>query len=104
MTGQGAGAARGGIDPRPGTAVVVAVTDTGMLVNHDPVVMLDLSVTVGEARRRTRSASARSSASCTSRGSTPGATLPVVVDAQDPYHVTIQWDETSGVSPTGVAG
>ena len=29
MTGQGVGGARGGIDPRPGTSVVVAATDTG---------------------------------------------------------------------------
>jgi hypothetical protein len=103
MTGHGAGVARGGIDPRPGTATVVAVTDTGMLVNHDPVVMLDLSVAVGDQDAyavRIRQIVGKLYVARLQ----PGATLPVVVDAQDPYHVTIQWNETSGVSPSGLAG
>jgi hypothetical protein len=103
MTGQGVGASRSGIDPRPGTAVVVAVTDTGMLVNSDPVVMLDLSVTVdgGDAYAvRIRQIVGKLHVARLQ----PGATLPVVVDAQDPYQVTIQWTETSGVSSTGLAG
>jgi hypothetical protein len=103
MTGQAAGVPRSGIDPRLGTAVVVAVTDTGMLVNFDPVVMLDLSVTVdgGEPYAvRIRQIVGKLYVARLA----PGATLPVAVDAQDPYQVTIQWTETSGVSPTGLAG
>jgi hypothetical protein len=103
MTGQGVGVARSGIDPRPGSATVVAVTDTGMLVNADPVVMLDLSVTVDEQDAyavRIRQIVGKLYVARLQ----PGATLPVVVDAQDPYQVTIQWTETSGVSPSGLAG
>jgi len=103
MTGQGAGVARSGIDPRPGTAEVVAVTDTGMLVNADPVVMLDLSVTVAAQDAyavRIRQIVGKLYVARLQ----PGATLPVVVDAQDPYQVTIQWNETSGMSPSGLAG
>jgi hypothetical protein len=103
MTGQGVGDARSGIDPRSGNAVVVAVTDTGMLVNSDPVVMLDLSVTVdgGDAYAvRIRQIVGKLYVARLQ----PGATLPVVVDAQDPYQVTIQWEATSGLSSTGLAG
>ena len=103
MTGQGAGVARSGIDPRPGTATVVAVTDTGMLVNADPVVMLDLSVTVdGHDAYAVRIRQIVGKLYVARLQ--PGATFPVVVDAQDPYQVTIQWTETSGVSPSGLAG
>jgi hypothetical protein len=103
MTGQGAGVARSGIDPRPGTATVVAVTDTGMLVNSDPVVMLDLSVTV-DSRDAYAVRIRQIVGKLYVARLQPGATLPVVVDAQDPYQVTIQWTETSGVSPSGLAG
>jgi hypothetical protein len=102
MTGQGVGAARSGIDPRSGTATVVAVTDTGMLVNFDPVVMIDLSVTVdGHDAYAVRLRQIVSKLYLARLA--PGATLPVSIDAQDPYQVTIQWNET-GVSPTGLAG
>jgi hypothetical protein len=103
MTGQGVGGARSGIDPRPGIAIIEAVTDTGMLVNFDPVVMLDLSVTVGGGEPyavRIRQIVGKLYVARL----VPGATLPVSVDAQDPYQVTIQWTQTSGVSSTGLAG
>jgi hypothetical protein len=103
MTGQGVGVARSGIDPRHGTATVVALTDTGMLVNADPVVMLDLSVTV-EGRDAYAVRIRQIVGKLYVARLRPGATLPVVVDAQDPYQVTIQWTETSGVSPSGLAG
>ena len=103
MTGKGVGGARSGIDPRPGTATVVAVTDTGMLVNFDPVVMLDLSVTV-DGRDAYAARIRQIVGKLNVARLVPGATFPVFVDAQDQYEVTIRWDATSGVGPPGAAG
>jgi len=102
MTGQGVGVARSGIDPRPGTATVVAVTDTGMMVNNDPVVMLDLSVTV-DGREPYAVRIRQIVGKLYVARLQPGADFPVVVDVQDPYQVTIQWNET-GVGSSGLAG
>lgn len=103
MTGQGVGGAHSGIDPRSGTATVVAVTDTGMLVNFDPVVMIDLSVTV-DGRDAYAVRLRQIVGKLNVARLVPGATLPVSVDTQDQYQVSIQWDETSGIRPTGLAG
>lgn len=94
LTGQTPGATRGGIDPFPGVATVVAVTDTGVQVHGDPVVLLDLAVVRPD--RAAYSVRIRQIVGAAHVGRLRvDEELPVLVDAQDPYHVTIRWDASA---------
>ncbi|HEX5631468.1 MAG TPA: DUF3592 domain-containing protein [Acidimicrobiia bacterium] len=75
---------------RPGTAKVVGIGDTGVTVNNDPVAKFTLDVTVGDAipyRVEIRQLVSR-----VAIGSfQPGATIPVLVDPDDPQQVAIDF-------------
>lgn len=75
---------------RPGTARVVAIGDTGVTVNNDPVARFTLDVTVGDAIPYR--AEIRQLVSRVAIGSfQPGATVPVLVDPDDPQQVVIDF-------------
>jgi hypothetical protein len=73
---------------RRGSATITAVRDTGMTVDDDPTVELDLSVTVEGASpyavTHTQTVSRIAVASFQ-----PGATVPVRVDPTDPHSLMI---------------
>lgn len=81
----------------PGRATVEAVSGTNMLVNGNPMVKLQLAINV----------SGRSPYSVSKRATvpplvamllTPGATVPVRVDPEDPDEMRIEWN---GLEPAG---
>ncbi len=73
---------------RSGSATVEAIRDTGMTVNDNPTVELDLLVTVdgGEAYRVTHRQVISRVAIASFQ---PGATLPVRVDPQEPASLIV---------------
>lgn len=75
---------------RPGTARVVGIGDTGVTVNNDPVAKFTLDVTVGDAipyRVEIRQLVSRVAIGAFQ----PGATVPVLVDPDDPQQVAIDF-------------
>jgi hypothetical protein len=83
----------------PGTATVVAVSDTGVTVNNDPVAALTLDVAVGDGvpyRVETRQLVSRMAVGALQ----PGTRLPVLVDPTDKNQVVIDF---SGGAVAGAA-
>jgi hypothetical protein len=88
---QGQASATGGAWPlpaMPGTAVINSVSDTGTTRDENPVLELDLTVTVpGREPYRVKHREAVSPA--TARALQPGTTKTVRVDVQDPQKLTL---------------
>jgi hypothetical protein len=82
-----------------GTARVVRVSDSNITVNNNPLVNLDLDVTVpGQQPFRTRK---RTVISRLSVGAlVPGGTIPVLADPANPRDIVLDWE--GGVSPSVV--
>jgi hypothetical protein len=75
----------------PGTATVVAVHDTGVVVSGAPIVTIDLEVTV-EGRPPYRPSHPTPFPPTGATSPVPGATLPVRVDPNDPNRILVEWD------------
>jgi len=83
---------------RPGTATVVAIGDTGITVNNDPVVAFTLDVTVDDApsyRVEIRQLMSRLMMGAVM----PDAQLSVLVDPSAPDRVAIDWSATPEEAP-----
>jgi hypothetical protein len=77
-------------DGVPGTATITAVRPTGMLVNYQPVVELDLLVTP-EGRAPYQATLTEQITVANRMSCVAGRAVPVVVDAQDPGVVWVDW-------------
>jgi hypothetical protein len=76
----------------PGQATIVGLTQTGMFLNDNPQVRLDLSVLL--PGRPAYAASVKQFVPLILLGRlTGGATLPVKVDPSNPAHVIVEWDQ-----------
>ncbi len=81
----------------PGRATIEAVSDTGVTVNDNPMVKLELQVSI--SGRSPYRVSRRATVPRLAAGLvTPGASVPVRVDPEDPDELRIEWN---GLSPAG---
>ena len=81
-------------DGTEGTARILAVRDTGALVNFDPIVDIDMEVTTGGGAPY--QISRREVVSKVALGRiAPGAEIPVMVDPFKPTEVLIDWQRSS---------
>jgi hypothetical protein len=81
-------------DGAEGTARILAVRDTGALVNFDPIVDIDMEVSTGGSAPY--QISRREVVSKVALGRiAPGAEIPVMVDPFKPTEVLIDWQRSS---------